>query len=54
MGIPVHLMRKKISEVYPGRWASKVACMPDKQVMAIYFRFVRDGVFVSRGHQSRG
>lgn len=29
-------IREKVSSMYPGKWAAKVARMPDNQVLAIY------------------
>lgn len=44
----VEIMRQKISEAprykYSLRWREKVNKMPDNQVMAIYFRFMREGL----------
>ena len=42
-------MRVAITEVYPGpTWERKVANMPDDQVVAIYYEFLRQGRFHSR------
>lgn len=38
-------MRWIIKRAYSGqKWKNKVDCMSDEQVMAIYFRFERNGV----------
>lgn len=40
------LMRKEIKKVYNNeKWSSKVDRMLDNQVMAIYFRMLKDGEF---------
>lgn len=40
------LMRKEIKKVYNNKkWSSKVDRMLDNQVMAIYFRMLKDGKF---------
>lgn len=42
----VENMRTAIIGAYPGlRWKSRVNSMEDRQVIAIYNHFVRDGVF---------
>lgn len=42
----VEQMRSAIADVYFGPiWKAKVARMPDYQVMAIYFRFEKEGQF---------
>lgn len=39
-------MRYAISKVYPGKsWQYKVSRMPDYQVIAIYYSFLRSGKF---------
>lgn len=39
-------MRVAVSKVYPGKaWKTKVAKMPDAQITAIYFNFLKDGRF---------
>lgn len=39
-------MREKIASVYPGAgWKWKVRHMPEKQVMAVYFDFLKRGRF---------
>ena len=39
-------MREKIADVYKGQsWLSKVMNMNDDQVIAIYYRFLEQGVF---------
>ncbi len=38
------MMRKYVMEVYPGKaWEKRVRHMPEPQVKAIYFRFVKEG-----------
>ena len=42
----VENFRTAISSAYPGdRWHERVKCMDDRQVIAIYNHFLRDGVF---------
>lgn len=42
----IEQMRKMISGVYPGvEWASRVRCMKENQVLAIYTKFLDDGKF---------
>lgn len=37
-------MRSQLVSVYPGeRWRNRVACMPDRQVIAIYKRMKQKG-----------
>ena len=40
-------MRRKIISVYPDsmRWSNRVMNMPDKQVLAIYYSFLKTGRF---------
>ena len=40
----LYYMRECVRRAYPGpRWAARVRGMSDNQVMAIYFRFEREG-----------
>ena len=41
----VSAMRSKLKECYRGapKWVDRVSKMPDKQVIAIYYRMLRDG-----------
>lgn len=42
----VEYMRSQISKVYDGpRWKARVNLMPDNQVIAIYYSFLRTGKF---------
>lgn len=42
----VEQMREAISRVYPNwKWLNRVKKMEDKQVMAIYYKFLNEGVF---------
>ena len=39
-------MRDRIAKVYPGeKWKRKVANMYDDQVIAVYYKFAREGRF---------
>lgn len=41
--VNVDYMREQITKVYPGdEWARHVQRMPDRQVMAIYYRFLEE------------
>ena len=43
----VDQMRKEIAKVYPGEaWQRKVDLMLDDQVIAIFYKFERDGKFL--------
>lgn len=43
----VDQMRKEIAKVYPGEaWQRKVDSMYDDQVIAIFYKFERDGKFL--------
>ena len=44
----VHQMRAEISKMYPGTWPERVKRMSAKQVIAIYYRFLEQGVFQQR------
>ena len=46
MPMIVETMRTAIMKVYPGRtWKKKIQAMEDDQVIAIYSRMKRDGIF---------
>ncbi len=41
----IEQMRTYVAERYPGKeWKHRVKCMPDSQVMAIYYRFEKSPV----------
>lgn len=44
MGVSVAQMRKKVNELYGGQF-TRIFEMPDRQVMAIYFKKLREGAF---------
>ena len=44
--MPIEMMRAEISKVYPNQaWKRKVACMYDNQVIAVYYDFLKRGMF---------
>ena len=44
----VHQIRAEISKMYPGTWPERIKRMAAKQVIAIYYRFLEQGVFQQR------
>lgn len=44
--MPIEMMRAEISKVYPSpTWRRKVACMYEDQVIAVYYDFLKRGMF---------
>lgn len=50
----VGYMREKIAKAYDGpRWKERVACMPDNQVIAIFYSFKKKGLFDSISYMKK-
>lgn len=50
MGIQISKMREKISEVYSSdNWQKRVRSMPNDQVIAIYYKFLKKGKIKDAG-----
>lgn len=46
MGLSIEQMRTRVMSAYPGdRWKMKCHFMPDNQVVALYYKFLRTGKF---------
>ena len=40
----IEFMRSYVLSMYPGpKWAEKVACMPDRQIIAVYYSMKKKG-----------
>jgi hypothetical protein len=44
MGVSIAQMRKMINDLYGGKF-TRINKLPDNQVMAIYFRKLKEGAF---------
>jgi hypothetical protein len=45
--VSVELMRKAILKVYPGeKWVHKVSNMSDRQIIAIYYKFLNENKLI--------